>query len=119
MAETVRPTPPDDLADEALLEWDRVCTALDAAGRLDAADRPLLVVYVHTWAIHHDMMRHVAKHGAIVKHHNGVAGQSPHYKTSREVAGMLRLLLADLGLTPLTRGKVKAPDKQTADQDEF
>lgn len=98
-----------------MLEWDRVCRELEADGR--PVDRALLTVYVQTWEIHAQVMRHVRKFGAVVKHHNGVAGASPHYKVSREVANQLRLMLAELGLTPAARG-LKA-DGKPADDLEF
>jgi P27 family predicted phage terminase small subunit len=100
-----RPRPPEDMDGEALLEWDRVCDELAAAGRLDSTDRALLTIYCQTWAIYQTVMRRVAKDGPVVKHNNGVAGASPFYTVSREMAGHLRRLLSDMGLTPAARGK--------------
>lgn len=114
-----RPTPPDTLADAALLEFHRVCDLLEADGRLSAADGPLITVYAETSAIYSDVMRHVRQHGAVVKWPNGTVGPSPFYKTSRECATQLRGMLADLGLNPLTRTKVKMPDKEPAADDDF
>ncbi len=99
-----RPAPPDDLDGEALLEWDRICGDLDAAGRLDKTDRSIITLYCHRWAIYQAAMQHVVKFGPVVKHHNGVAGESPHYGVSRQEATQLRRLLADMGLTPTLRG---------------
>ena len=104
-----RPQPPDDLDGEALLEWGRVCDDLDALGTLDAADRAVLTLYVQTWQANQTVARHVMKFGPIAKQHNGVVGQTPHYKTMRETAALLRQLLADLGLTPASR-PAAAPD---------
>ena len=119
MSDTTRPTPPENLDGEALLEWNRVCDELAELGALQKADRAALVLYVTTWAIHHEMMRHVEKHGAVVKWPNGVVGGSPYYKTSRECVAQLRGLLTDLGLTPLSRSKVKQPDKAPATEPEY
>ena len=102
-----RPTAPPEIAGEALLEWERVCDELAAAGRLDRADRAILVLYCQTWDVYQQAMRLVNEHGAIVKHHTGGAGASPFYKVSRECANQLQKILADLGLTPAARQKVK------------
>lgn len=102
-----RPAPPPEIQGEALLEWERVCNELAAAGRIDKADRAILSLYCATWEIYQQAMRGVSAHGAIVKHPNGVAGPSPFYKVSRETSLQLQKLLADLGLTPAARHKVK------------
>lgn len=112
-----RPKAPPEVQGEALLEWERVCNELDAAGRLDKADRAVLVLYTQTWEIYIAAMRGVGAHGAVVKHPNGVAGPSPFYKVSRETAFQLQKLLADLGLTPAARTKVKAVAEVPADLD--
>jgi P27 family predicted phage terminase small subunit len=102
-----RPEMPDDLEGEALLEWDRVCAELEKQGRLDQADRSVITIYCHTWATYKAAQRNTFEHGAVVKFPNGIPGQSPHYKTMKELANILRLMLADLGLTPAARGKSK------------
>src|SRR4051812_43062520 len=98
-----QPKPPVHLDNEALLEWQRACDELAAAGQLEAADRAVLTLYAETWAVYRDAMRHVLEHGAVIKWPNGTAGPSPFYKVSRECANQLRGLLADLGLTPRSR----------------
>jgi len=104
---TNRPIPPPEIQDESLLEWGRVVAELEAAGRLDKADRAILVLYCGTWEIYATAMRGVMAHGPIVKHHNGVAGESPFYGVAKETARQLQKLLNDLGLTPAARHKMK------------
>lgn len=99
------PEKPEDLEGEALLEWDRICVELDTVGRLDPSARALLIIYVAAWELHHYAMMHVRKHGAVVKHHNGVPGPNPYYKVSRETANQLRAILVEMGLTPATAAK--------------
>ena len=103
MTSADRPQPPEDLDGEALLEWHRVSDELAAAGRLDKTDRAMLVLYVTTWAIYQDVMRHVTRFTSIVKHPNGVVGASPYYKVSRETFAQLRAVLNDMGLTYTSR----------------
>lgn len=104
-AKANRPAPPEEIEGESLLEWDRLCADLEAAGRLDKTDRGIITLYCQTWAVYQLAMQHVVKFGPIVKHQNGVAGESPHYKASRETTNQLRRLLNDMGLTPAARGK--------------
>lgn len=111
-AKTKRPRPPDDLGEEASLEWHRVCDELADAGRLEAADRAVLTLYVETWGVWRTASLHVKTFGPVVPGQNGVVGRSPFYATQRETAAQLRNLLADLGLTPQARGKSAAGDDE-------
>lgn len=104
------PTPPDDLADEALLEWGRVCEELRAAGLLAKSDRSILALYCQTYAINREAAKHVATFGSVLKLANNVVCQSPFYKTVKETSAQLRVLLADLGLTPAARAKAGAKE---------
>jgi P27 family predicted phage terminase small subunit len=105
-SKTARPRPPDGMEGEALLEWDRLCDDLAAAGRLDAADRAVMHVYCETWAVWRTATRHVNTFGPVVPASlNGAIGRSPFYAVQKETAAQLRNLLTDLGLTPQARGK--------------
>jgi P27 family predicted phage terminase small subunit len=113
--QTDRPQPPDDLDHEAVLEWHRVTEELDAIGLLDRADRAVLTIYCQTWAVWQSMTKPVSQFGAVVKMHNGVAGQSPFWKEQKEAAKLLRGFLADLGLTPTARHKMNAAKQEEAE----
>lgn len=115
MEKPTRPAPPPEISGEALLEWERICDELSSAGRLDVADRSILVLYCETWEVYRQAMRGVIAHGAIVKHHNGVAGESPFYKVSRQTSLQLRRLLTDMGLTPASRGKIRTAEETPAE----
>jgi P27 family predicted phage terminase small subunit len=103
-----RPAAPPEIEGEAAVEWDRVCSELSAAGRLDKADRAILVIYCQTWAVYTDAMRSVMAWGAIVEHANKVGGASPFYKVAKETAQQLQKLLNDMGMTQAARHKIKA-----------
>jgi P27 family predicted phage terminase small subunit len=103
-----RPAPPPEIQGEAILEWDRVCNELAAAGRLDKADRAILVLYCQTWDIYQQATRGVNAHGAVVKFGNGVPGRSPFYVVARESGNQLQKLLNDMGMTHAARHKIKA-----------
>lgn len=99
-----RPNPPEELDGEALLEWHRICDELEAVGRLDKTDRAVLTLYAETWQTWRSAAKAVAKSGSVIRYPNNVVGPSPFYKVMRETGQQLRGLLADMGLTPTTRG---------------
>jgi P27 family predicted phage terminase small subunit len=109
--------PPAELDAPALAEWGRVTAELAAAGKLAAADRAILTLYVQTWATYAAAAAHVAEHGAVLKWSNGQPGISPFHKVAKEAAGALRGLLKDLGLTPAARGTAKAAPPPADDLD--
>ena len=104
-----RLSPPDDLEGEALLEWERVTDALHAQGRLDAADRALLTLYVWTWATWHAATRAVAREGAVQVHANKMTGRNPAFIVMKEMGIQVRALLVDLKLTPGSGGASRRP----------
>jgi P27 family predicted phage terminase small subunit len=88
-----------------------VSEELKALDRLDAADRAIMTLHCQTWATWASVTKHVIKFGAVIKWPNGVPGPSPFYKVQKETAGILRGTLADMGLTPESRGlAVETPD---------
>jgi P27 family predicted phage terminase small subunit len=107
---TKRPKPPEDLDGEALLEWQRVLDELDTQGRLDVADRAVLVLYAQTWAVNQQATQHVARYGSVIRHHNNVIGVNPFFTVQKQTTAQLRNLLLDLGLTPSTRKAAGAVD---------
>jgi P27 family predicted phage terminase small subunit len=106
-----KPKPPEDLDAEALLEWGRICRELKGLGRLELADRAIMTTHCQIWSVFRKNAKAVSQFGAVVRWHNGVAGPAPFYRVARETAALLRGTLADLGLTPASRGlKVQAEE---------
>ena len=98
-----RPQPPEHLADEALIEWERVCDELAANGTLMKTDRAILIVYCETWATYVKATQGVVRFGPVIKYPNGITAPSPFYKVQSETANKLKGLLRELGLTPASR----------------
>src|SRR4051812_25604859 len=89
-----RPMPPPDITGEALAEWNRVCDEIEAAGRdVKPQDRALLSLYARTWGTFHVAHEHVRQYGPVIKYANGVPGQSPFYKTVKELGPQLVKML--------------------------
>lgn len=102
---TKRPRPPEELDGEALLEWHRLCDELESVDRLEATDRGIIQLAAQAYANWVQATKHVETYGLVVKAHNGVAQRNPYYAIQIEQADRRRGLLADLGLTPVTRLK--------------
>jgi P27 family predicted phage terminase small subunit len=111
-----RPEPPEDIRDEALAEWNRICAAVEGMGReIKPADRSILVLHCRTWQINRDVYEHVQKFGSIIKWQNGMPGESPQAKKFDATLKLLRGTLADLGCLPSARdfdvvSEAKAPE---------
>ena len=112
-----RPTPPDELDGESLLEWDRICDELKMLGQLNKADRAIMTLHCQTWAVYRSAQQAVNQFGAVVKWPNGIPGPGPFYRVMRETAIVLRGTLKDLGLTPDARGLAtkKEQEEESAD----
>ncbi len=110
-------TPPEDLSDEALLEWHRVTAELDELGLLKDTDRAVLTLYTRTWQVWHAAARHVAVVGPVVTwEHNGLRGLSLEYKAMKDMARLLNQFLSQLGLTAKARGELKQTGEVTEDK---
>jgi P27 family predicted phage terminase small subunit len=89
---TDRPAPPETLDGEALLEWFRLCDQLIADGTIAGADMSMMMIYARTYATWVEADKHVARFGAVIKHHNGVAGVNPFYKVAEKLGPQLVLM---------------------------
>lgn len=107
---TARPPAPEELAGEALLEWERLCNELDQAGLLSTADRAIMTLHCQTWMVYRQTIEATHKYGAVIKWPNGIPGPGPFWKVASECTKMLRGTIRDLGLTPASRG-FKANEK--------
>jgi P27 family predicted phage terminase small subunit len=96
--------PPTILKGESLKEWQRITQELTDLGRLNNADRAIMVQHCQTWQINREAYQRVLSDGQTMEYSNGVMGPSPWYKNWGETTKMLRGTLADLGLTPNARG---------------
>lgn len=104
-----RPDPPEDIQDEALLEWHRVCGELEAIGKLATSDRAIISLYCKTWARWQAMSRNVDTFGPVVKFPNGYPGISPHYQVLKDCEAKLARLIVELGITPSQRTSTNKP----------
>lgn len=105
---------PSDLSGEQVLEWERITSELDAAGRLQTTDRALLVLWCRLWAVNSKVYAVVDEDGAIVKLPNNWPGPSAEFKAMMETTKALAVLADKLGIS---RGKTSAAKVESDDSD--
>jgi P27 family predicted phage terminase small subunit len=120
-APTGAPETPAGLTGEGLAEWHRMTARLAALGTLSSVDGALLESYCRLWA---DCCRLQADADAFARtwyiktsvDGAGVEHQEPKlvpvFAQLRQYRLALRVLLIELGCTPLARGRVLKPETQ-------
>ena len=103
-----RPKIPHWLSGSARTCWSRLAPLLDAAGRLTEVDRELLAAYCCAWETLTKARAEVAKGGLTVTGPGGGTFAHPAARLVLQASTTLRQLGAELGITPLARGRVHA-----------
>ena len=111
------PEPPEWLDAEAQNEWVRVVLDLQAMGLLSRADRPALAAYCVAWSRWVEAEAMVKKYGTIVRTpEKKFPLKSPFLTIADQAMETVRKLLVEFGLTPSSRGRIKVPDQDAADE---
>lgn len=104
-----------EACDIASPQWDELCRTLDEMNILTVADKSLLALYCQTYAEWMKLQRHVKEHGCTTFNDKGNASQSPEAIQVHRYADRLLKMMAELGLTPSSRSRIKAPERQDED----
>jgi P27 family predicted phage terminase small subunit len=99
-------------------QWDGLCKTLDEMNILTVADQSLLALYCQTYAEWMKLQRHVKEHGCSIMNDKGNVSQSPEAVQVHRYADRLLKMMAELGLTPSSRSRIKVPE-QSDDDDPF
>lgn len=102
----------DEVASE---QWDELCKTLDDMGIVTMADRSLLALYCSTYSQWHQLQTEVAENGCYVVNDKGNLSQSPQAIQVHRYADRLLRMMAELGLTPSSRSRIKAPKDDKSD----
>lgn len=113
--EASRPRCPKELGGEAKKAFRALCRTLEARRALTAGDAEILRLYAILFDRHKRAISHVLAEGEIcpqtVLSSNGdpveVLKPNQWLKVAQDAEGRMRGLLADLGLNPMSRPKVK------------
>lgn len=115
MAPAGIPECPDDLQGEARAEWFRLSAILSGMGVLTLAERGALVCYCRAWARMTKAAAKLEVEGEVISSPSGYQIQSPWLAIHNKALEQVVKLLAEFGLTPASRTRVKtvAPSSPT------
>lgn len=110
------PFPPDDLSEEAKIEWLRVVPELDRLGLLTMIDRSALVGYCDAWGRWVYARRAVAAaakefpkyEGLIIETVNGNWVQNPALGIANKAMADVMRYCVEFGMTPSARSRIAA-----------
>jgi len=102
------PEPLDDLTAEARAEWDAIVPLLVEYGIVTLLDRAALVMYCQLRVTWRELERVVKREGVVIASRAGL-GVHPAFKAAMETLTQLRLLGAELGLSPSARSRLRVP----------
>jgi len=120
------PDPPDELNDDARIEWERISRELYQLGLLTSIDRAGLAAYCQAygrWMIAERAVNEAASedpifHGLLVITTHGNVIQNPMVgAANRAMADMMRYAV-EFGLTPSSRSRVRAEGVKDEDKAE-
>ena len=109
------PSCPPHLADEAKVEWGRVCEELHRIGLLTLVDRAALAGYCQAWARWVEAEEQL-KRGLLVRAKNGTPMQNHYLPIANKALAQILSFAAEFGMTPSARSRVHA--MKTADDSE-
>lgn len=100
--------PPADLSPAAQTEWVDVVALLTKRRVLDRLDVSALTIYASSMAWYRQAMKEVDKDGPVCVGTTGTPMKNPWLTVAKESWERVRPLLAEFGLTPSSRGRLKA-----------
>lgn len=108
------PTPPKTLAPEAFRYWKRLVAA-QAEGVFKITDEMALASHCETVADYWNACADLAEQGRYVKGSTGQLVQSPAAKAKNELARLMLSQIARLGLDPIARQALYAPEESSTE----
>ncbi len=110
----VPPRQPKDLSPAAAATW-RQMVRLIPAGKLHKLDEVALTVLCTSYADYREAQRQVDEHGTVVLGTTGQPIKNPYCLVLKESWERIRPLLAEFGLSPLARAKLKMEEAAEAE----
>lgn len=108
------PDPPACLDDVALAEWGRMIPILDGMGLLSQAEGPALALYCQAFSRWSAAEASVKQFGLLVRSGDEGVKPNPAVAISRDASAAMARMLAEFGLTPSSRSRVKAVDSSAS-----
>ena len=105
----VNPDPPSGLPDDAATEWRRIAPILSGYKLLSDLDLTALEMYCRVYARWLDAERRLDESGKLVfRTHTGYETQSAYLNIINQCLKQMQSLMAEFGMTPATRERLKA-----------
>ncbi len=102
------PRPPDGLSAAAVKEWRRLGKQLAELGLMSPLDRNAFATYCEAWAQWLDATREIQNKGMLIRAPSGYPMVNPFFTIARQCVKQMDSLLAEFGLTPGARTRLKA-----------
>jgi P27 family predicted phage terminase small subunit len=100
---------------EALEEWNRIVPDLYQAGLIKQIDRGALAQYCCCYSEWIHALKSIRK-ARLIRNKNGTLTLNPSFKIMRDASATMLRLLAEFGMTPSSRARLRAPAKQQTDE---
>jgi P27 family predicted phage terminase small subunit len=110
-----KPSCPRWLSPSARAEWRRVAPELDRMGLLTILDRAALAAYCTAYARWQEANAVLAREGMVIPGWRGALRKHPCVTIMRAAEATMRGFAVELGLTPLSRGRLSVPPPEKAD----
>lgn len=111
------PDTPEELTGDALLAWHSFTADMDGMNVITHADRAALVILCEAWAEYQDAERHIGQNGTVIKLPNGYPGPNPYCKVRNDSRAIVLRLLAEFGLTPSSRSRIRIAPAEVEEDD--
>ena len=109
------PPPPPELSDAAKKEWRKTGKKLVAAGVMTELDGAMLAAYVVPYTRWLEMQALLAKSSVLLKRADGTLYINPLVRIARECQEQFTRALAEFGMSPVSRTRVKATPAEAVD----
>jgi P27 family predicted phage terminase small subunit len=123
----VLPSPPAELSEDALAEWNRVASDLHGLGILTAIDRAALAAYAQAYGRWVQAERAAAKMaekdqmtaGLMIRTTNGNAVQNPLIGVANKAMADMVRYAAEFGMTPSARSRIQGSEPEAGQPQGF
>jgi len=113
-ADGLIPSPPGDLNDYGLAEWNRVCSIYVETNTLTEIDQSMLYAYCNEWGKYLYFEKELKEAGRIAKAPSGYLIVHPYESMSKKALMAAVEIGKHFGMTPLSRGKLKTGGRKGA-----
>lgn len=112
------PLPPEWLHEEARAEWDRILNLISSAGAIARPDADVLAAYCETLVMFKQAVAQLHREGLTFEN-EGMVKRHPSTAIAAECRKDLLRLAAELGMTPISRQRLKVNPGERDELQEF